>query len=68
VWIKVEAFWLICPAFAVELIGRQAFEGFQFSAINVGVDEVMDVSFELVVAVKMLALDGCLFDRTVHTL
>lgn len=68
VWIDVEAFWLICPAFADELVGRQAFEGFQSSAIIVGVDEVIKVSFELVVVVIMIAFDGCFFDRSVHAL
>jgi hypothetical protein len=62
VWIEVETLWLICPAFADELVGRQAFEGFRSSAIIVGVDKVIKVSFELVVAVIVIAFDGCLFN------
>jgi hypothetical protein len=66
VWIEVEAFWLVCPAFADELIGRQAFEGFQSAAEIVGVDEVLEVGFELVMAVIMIAFDGCFLDCPVH--
>lgn len=66
VWIKVEAFWVICPAFADELVGRQAFEGFQSAAIIIGVDEVLEVGFELVMAIIVIAFDGCFFDRPVH--
>jgi len=66
VWIEVEAFWLICPAFADELIGCQAFEGFQSAAIIVGIDEVLKVGFELTVAVVVIAFDGCFLDCSVH--
>ena len=66
VWIDVEAFWLICPAFADELIGCQAFEGFQSAAVIIGVDEVLEVGFELNMAVVVIAFDGCFFDGSVH--
>jgi hypothetical protein len=49
VGIKVEAFWLICPAFADELARRQAFESFQSSTMIIGVYEVLDLGFELFV-------------------
>jgi hypothetical protein len=59
VWSKVEALCFACAAFADERIGHPTFKGFQSLAIIVGVDEVMELSFELVVAVIMKAFDRC---------
>ena len=44
----------------------EAFEGLEPSTIVVGVDEVGEVAFELIVAVVVIALDGGFLDGSVH--
>ena len=51
-----------------EFVWGQAFKGLEASAVIVGVDEVCEVAFELLVAVVMVAFDGGFFDRPVHSL
>ena len=57
-----------CPAFADELIGREAFERFQPSTKIICIDEVGEMSSKLVVAIVMIAFDGGFLDRAVHSL
>lgn len=63
-----EPFGLDCPLLADEFVRREALEGLQPSSEVVGGDEVGEMPFELVVAVVMIALDGCVLDRSVHSL
>jgi hypothetical protein len=66
--IKFESFWLGSPAFADVFVRREAFQGLQPPSVVVGVDEVGKVSFELIVSIVMVALDGRFLDRAVHAL
>ncbi len=65
-WIERKSVWLDCPYFADVLEGGEAFEGLEPSSIIVGIDEVVEVGFELLMAVVMVAFDSCLLDRSVH--
>ncbi len=55
------------PAFADVLVGCEAFQGLQPPSV-VGGDEVGKVSFELIVSIVMVALDGRSLYRAVHAL
>ncbi len=66
--IQPESFWLICPAFADLFVGRQAFEGLETPGVIVGVDEVIEMGFELLMAVVVIAFDGGFLDRPVNPL
>lgn len=63
-----ESFRFFCTGFDDEFIWGQAFNGLEASALVIGVDEVCEVAFELLVAVVMAAFDGGLFDCPVHAL
>ena len=56
--VEGESFWLCCPGFANELVGREAFEDLQPSGEIVCIDEVVEVLLELRVTVVMVSLDG----------
>lgn len=64
-WIECESLPLDCPDFADVFEGREALEPLEAAAIIVGVDQVVEVRFELSVAVLMTAFYGCLLDRAV---
>jgi hypothetical protein len=66
--IKFESFRLGSPAFADVFVRREALQGLQPSSVVVGVDEVGEVSFELIVSIVMVALDGRFLDRAVRAL
>ena len=66
--IKFESFWLGSPAFADVFVGREPLQGLQPSSVVVGINEVGEVCFELIVSVVMVALDGGFLDRAVHAL
>ena len=66
--LEFESFWLGSPAFADVFVRREALQGLQPSSVVVGVDEVGEVSFELIVSIVMVALDGRFLDRAVHAL
>ena len=61
-------FWLGSPAFADVFVRREALQGLQPPSVVVGIDEVGEVSFELIVSIVMIALDGRFFDCSVHVL
>lgn len=65
-WIEGKSAWLGCPYFADVFEGGEALEGLQTPAIIVGVDEVVEVGFELAMTVVMVALDGRFLDRPVR--
>ncbi len=46
----------------------KTFEGLQTSAEVVGIDEVIEMPLELCVAIVVIALNSCLFDRVVQPL
>jgi hypothetical protein len=64
----VESFRLGCPAFADELEWGETFERLEPAGKIAGVYEVAQMSSQLVMAVVVVALDGCLFDGPVHSL
>ncbi len=64
--VQSESLWLFCPDFADEFIGCQTLEGFEASGVVVGVHEVREVGFKLVVTVIVIALDGGFLDGPVH--
>ena len=66
--IESESFWLGSPAFADVVVRREALQGLQPPGVVVGVDEVGKVSFELIVSIVMVALDGRFLDRAVRAL
>lgn len=66
--IEFESFWLGSPAFAGVFVGCEALQGLQPPSVIVGGDEVGKVSFELIVSIVMVALDGRFLDRAVHAL
>jgi hypothetical protein len=43
-WLELESFGLDCPLLADELVGREAFEGFEPSSEIVGGEEVGEVA------------------------
>jgi len=58
--IEFESFWLGSPAFADVFVRREALQGLQAPTVVVGVDEVGEVCFELIVSIVMIALDRLL--------
>src|SRR5215210_318373 len=66
--VEREPFRLGCPCFADELVGREATQALQPATEVVGVDEVVEVAPELLVAVVMVAPDGRVLDGPVHPL
>ena len=64
--IEPESFRLFCPDVAGVFVGREPFEGLEAPGEVVGGDEVAEVAAELVVAVVVVAFDGCFLDRPVH--
>jgi hypothetical protein len=58
---------LISPSLAYELIGREALQPFQTPAKIVGGDRVGKVTFELSVVVIVVAANGGILDRAVHS-
>src|SRR5262249_18481184 len=67
-WIEDEAFGLGCPLLADKFVGREPFEGLQSAAEIISRDEVVEMLFQLVMVVVMIALDSCFFDGAVHAL
>jgi hypothetical protein len=64
--IEFESFWLGSPAFAYVFVRREALQGFQPPSVTVAVDEVVKVSFELIVSIVMVAFDGRFLDPAVQ--
>lgn len=64
--INVESFGFDCPPFADELVWRETFERLEATAEIVSVDEILEVSAQLVVVVVVEALDGCILDGAIH--
>jgi|GEM_PF-1389898 len=65
--INDESIWLRSPARADVFVGREPRECLQAPSEVVGVNEVLQVLPKLVVTLVVEALDGGLFDRSVHT-
>ena len=63
-----KSFGLICPAFADELAGYQAFERLETAGEVVGIDEVGEMLAQLIVVVIVIAVNGGLLDGAVHAL
>ena len=59
--------WFVCPDFADGFVWREALEGLQSSAEVIGLDEVGEVTADLVVGVVVEALDGRLLEGPVQT-
>src|SRR5215470_6625761 len=66
--IEGEPFRLARSALADELVWSEAFEGLQAPPEIVGADEVIEVTFKLLMTVVMVALDGGFLDGAVHSL
>ena len=64
----MKSFWLGSPGFADVFVRRETLEGLQPPSVVVGIDEVGEVGFELIVSVVIVALDGRFLDRAVHAL
>ena len=66
--VDCKSFRLDYPYFTDVLIGGEATQGFEAVAVIVGIGEVVQVRIQLGMTVVMIAFDGCLLDRAVHTL
>jgi len=64
--IEFDSFWLGSPASADAFVRREALQDHQ--PPNVIVYEVGEVSFELIVSIPVVALEGRFLDRAVHPL
>jgi hypothetical protein len=67
-WIKFELLWLICPCFHDEFVRDKAFECLEVLAIIICVNEIGEMSFELLMPILMVAFDGGCLDRPIHSL
>jgi hypothetical protein len=67
-WIEPESFGFDCPSFADEVVWGETLQGLEAAAEVVGADEVGEMALVLAVGVVVIALDGGLLDRTVHSL
>lgn len=65
-WIKFESFGFVCPCFTDELVRCQALQSFETPGKIVGIQEVGQVGFELIMADIMEALYSLLLNRAVH--
>ena len=66
--IELESFWLTCPLFADELVGRETLEGLEAPAEIVGVDEVGEMASQLIMIVIVISLDSRILNCAVHAL
>src|SRR5277367_2426934 len=66
--IESKSIGFLLPAFADELVGREAIESFQTFGEVVSSDEVAEVRTELLMVVGVVALDGSFLDGAVHAL
>jgi hypothetical protein len=62
--IACEPFGFCCPYFADVFVWREAAQCLEASAVVVGVDEVVEVSGALAMAVVIIAFDGCFSGRS----
>ena len=67
-WIDVESRGVFCPDLADVFIGRETIQGLQPTGEVVGVDEVAEVTAQLVVDLVIEALDRRLLDGPVRPL
>ncbi len=65
-WVESKSVQSLCPEFAEIFVGREAFEGPEFSGEVVGCDKVVQVRFELLVRVIEKAFDCGFLDRPAH--
>ena len=65
-WIEPELTRVFCPAFADVFVGREAAEGFQPLPEVIGSQESGEVFLQLIVAVIVIAANGCLFQGAIH--
>lgn len=66
--INVETFWFGCPDFSDVLVRSQALERFQSSGKIVGHQEGLQVSFQLLMRLIVVAFYGRVLDRPIHAL
>src|ERR1700692_3706786 len=64
-WLELESFGLDCPLLADELVGREAFEGFEPASEIVCVEEVGEVAAQLVVVLVVAPFDSRLLDCSI---
>jgi hypothetical protein len=67
-WIEFESLWLFCPFFDDEFVRGKAFEQREAIALIICVDEIGEMSFELLMPIVMVVFDGGFLDRPVHSL
>ena len=65
-WIKFESMGFFCPEGADVFVGCKSSEGLEPSSEVVGVDEVGEVLTEVLVGFVVEALDGSVFEGSVH--
>jgi hypothetical protein len=63
---KSKSVWGLRSEFAEIFVGCEAFEGFESSGEVVGLEEVVQVRFELVMGVVEVALNRSVLDGSVH--
>jgi hypothetical protein len=63
---EFEGVWFFCPQGAAVFVGYESFEGFESTGEVVGVDEVDEVSAEVLVSLVVEARYGGFFQSPVH--
>ncbi len=66
--VDFESFWFFCPDASDIFVRGEPAQRLQPAAVVIGVDEQLEVSPELVVAVVVIAFYGGVFDGAVHPL
>lgn len=66
--IDLESFWLACPLLTDELVERETLERLKSATVIVGIEEVAEMSAQLGVIVVVVAFDGGVLDRAIHSL
>jgi hypothetical protein len=67
-WMKVESFRVRSPAFADELVWREAFEGLEPAGEIIRVDEIVKMGAQRVLVVGGVAFDRGVLDGPIHSL
>ena len=57
-----------CPGFTDELVRREPSKGFETLGEVIGREEGVEMRLQLFVAFVVVAFDGCVLERAVHTL
>ena len=66
--IQDEFIWLGCPGFTDVFVRCEAAERLEAARVVVGIEEIVEMRAELVMAIVVIPFDGSVFNRAVHAL